>query len=366
VIKFGGCYYFPGKVGNLLMERPDLSQVDPNIRAYIDYLEEQLNTKKSDKHIHTSNEIERDEPISWSEPPTSINILTVTKNALGKRTGRHLYSRQRRGGMGVFDIDVPEPDYPSIILGVEENQSLLLFTDKARVFRQSLAKLPESPVRARGENLIDRLAFDPDEKLVAILPDRAQGYVALISCTGRVRCLRHHLFGEHMRPGTAMYHTDEFGPLASVCWTPGDADLFIVTRRGMAIRFGEKLTPPQGDYGIRLAENDQVVAITTVYPDSGVFLLGADGKGTVRSMSGFAPNKSLGGSGKIAIKNDQVVSAFSIEPNDDIFIISHLGKIIRFQADEVPPTEGVIQGVNCINLRADEVMAATCSSLNPI
>ncbi len=348
------------------MERPDLNQVDPKVRAYIDYLEEQLNNNKSAKHIHTSIEIEREEPISWSEPPTPINIITVTKNALGKRTGRHLYSRQRRGGMGVFDIDVPEPDYPNILLSAEENQSLLLFTDKARVFRQTLTKLPGSPVHAKGESLIDRLAFEPDEKLVAILPDRAQGYVALISCTGRIRCLRHHLFGEHMRPGTAMYHADEFGPLASVCWTPGDADLFIVTRRGMAIRFSEKLTPPQGDNGIRLAENDQVVAITTVYSDSDVFLLGADGKGTVRSMSGFAPNKSLGGSGKIAIKNDQVVTAFSIAPNDDIFIISHLGKIIRFPVDEVPPTEGVIQGVNCISLRADQVMAATCSSLNPI
>jgi DNA gyrase/topoisomerase IV subunit A len=83
-------------------------------------------------------------------------------------------------------------------------------------------------------------------------------------------------------------------------------------------------------------------------------------------MAGFAPNKSLGGSGKIAIKNDQVVSAFSIEPNDDIFIISRLCKIIRFPADEVPPTEGVVQGVNCISLRADEVVAATRSNLNPI
>jgi DNA gyrase subunit A len=162
-----------------------------------------------------------------------------------------------------------------------------------------------------------------------------------------------------------MYHFSEFGPLASVCWTPGDADLFIVTRRGMAIRFSEKLTPPQGDYGIRLAENDQVVAITSVYPDSRVFLLGGDGKGIGRLMAGFAPNKSLGGSGKIAIKNNQVVSAFTVEPNDDIFIISRLGKIIRFTADEVPTTEGVVQGVNCISLRSDEAMASTSSSLNP-
>ena len=110
------------------MDRPDLSDIDPEVRAYIEYLEEQLISNKSLKHSHTSIDIEKEEPLFWSEPPTPINIITVTRNAIGKRTGRHLYSRQRRGGMGVFDIDVPEPDYPSILLYAEENQSLLLFT----------------------------------------------------------------------------------------------------------------------------------------------------------------------------------------------------------------------------------------------
>jgi len=145
--------------------------------------------------------------------------------------------------MGVFDIDVPATDYPAILLSAKENQNLLLFTDKARVFYQNITKLPETPVHAKGENLFDRFALEADEKLVSVLPERAQGYVALVSQTGRVRCLRHHLFGEHIKPGTVMYHFAEFGPLASVCWTPGDADQFIVTRRGIAIRFSEKLTP---------------------------------------------------------------------------------------------------------------------------
>jgi hypothetical protein len=57
----------------------------------------------------------------------------------------------------------------------------------------------------------------------------------------------------------------------------------------MAIRFNEKVIPPQGENGIRLTGNDQVVAITSVYDNSGVFMIGADGKGTTRLMSGFRP-----------------------------------------------------------------------------
>ena len=152
-----------------------------------------------------------------------------------------------------------------------------------------------------------------------------------------------------------MYNYNEFGPLAAVCWTPGDAELFLVTQQGIGIRFAEKALSPQGDQGIRVANGDKVVGITSIYPDSRVFIVGADGRGTVRLMSGFAANKTPGGSGKIAFKSNKVVGVTTIDVNDDLFIVSRLGKIVRFPSDEVPSTEGVVQGVNCMGLRGDEV-----------
>jgi DNA gyrase/topoisomerase IV subunit A len=76
-------------------------------------------------------------------------------------------------------------------------------------------------------------------------------------------------------------------------------------------------------------------------------------------MSSFAANKSMGGLGKIGMKNSQLVGALAVEMTDDIFMISKLGKLIRFQVDEVPTTEGAIQGVICMALRSDEVTAIT-------
>jgi DNA gyrase/topoisomerase IV subunit A len=40
----------------------------------------------------------------------------------------------------------------------------------------------------------------------------------------------------------------------------------------------------------------------------------------------------------------------------DIFILTKASKVIRFSAFEVPPTDGVVQGVNCVALRQDEVV----------
>ena len=347
------------------MQRPDLSKIDPSVVAYIEYLERKVGVKPGEGRPMASRVTvreeetalpERTEPLP-AERETNFSILTITQEGNAKRTYRHLFTRQHRGGMGVFGIDLLGDDEPVILAGTEETQNLLFFTSRARVFRQPLNIINESPINARGSSLTGRFNLEPDETLVAVLPEQARGYVALVTQGGRVRSLRHHLFGEHMRPGAAMFNYNEVGPLASVCWTPGDAELFILTREGMGIRFAEKSISPQGDQGIRLSGNDCVVAITSVNEDSGVFMVSADGRGTVRQMSGFAANKSPGGSGKIAFKSSHVISAVMVEKDDDLFMMSRLGKVVRFPSEEVPTTEGVVQGVNCMGLRGDEVVA---------
>ncbi|MGC9394402.1 MAG: hypothetical protein ACP5J4_06060 [Anaerolineae bacterium] len=74
-------------------------------------------------------------------------------------------------------------------------------------------------------------------------------------------------------------------------------------------------------------------------------------------------NKSPGGGGKVALKTDKLVAAAAATTTGDIFIISRNSKIIRFQAAEVPPKEGVVQGVNCMALRGDETAAVAIVEL---
>jgi DNA gyrase subunit A len=177
-----------------------------------------------------------------------------------------------------------------------------------------------------------------------------------------VRLLRHHVFGEYMKPGMALFDARSFGNLASACWTSGDGDLFVATRLGRAIRFPEKLVPPQGGLGIRLSDGDTATSIAGVNDDSRVFLAGADGRGTIRLMEGFNPNKAPGAGGKAALSTDQLIGAAPVEETSEIFIISKLAKIIRFRAAEVPGKEGVVQGVNCMSFRADHAVAFAVST----
>ena len=271
------------------MQRPDLSAIDPTVIAYIEYLENEIGRKANREKQRPVDLVDETPVLEPTEAPTTFSLVTVSASGMAKRTLRHLYARQHRAGMGIFDLDVPKSDPPGFLAVADEGQSLILFTTFARAFRYPLSKLEPVDIRSKGEWILDRLPLEPDERLAAVLPDQASGYIALISQKGMVRSLRHHLFGEYLRPGTSFYNYRDFGPLAAACWTPGDGDLFIATRQGMAIRFSEKLVPPQGILGIRLSSGDAVAGVAPVRDESGVFLLSADGKGTIRQMSGLTP-----------------------------------------------------------------------------
>ena len=78
-------------------------------------------------------------------------------------------------------------------------------------------------------------------------------------------------------------------------------------------------------------------------------------------MTGFSANKSAGGGGKIAMKSRELVSAFNVDDSADIFLISNLSKVIRFSVEDIPAKEDPVQGVRCMDLRADFVVAGTCT-----
>jgi DNA gyrase/topoisomerase IV subunit A len=194
------------------------------------------------------------------------------------------------------------------------------------------------------------------ERVVAALPERSKGTIALASVEGFVRTLPAHVVGAAMQPGVALYKHAEIGDVAAAGWAFGDGDIFIATRRGLGIRFPEKALPLAGAVGMRLEPGDAMVSILGVRAESAVLLVSAEGLGTLRLMSGFNPNKSPGGQGKQALKTEQLAAACHANIADDVFILSRLSKIIRFRAEEIPAKEGVVQGVACMALRGDAVV----------
>lgn len=340
------------------MKRPNLSGVSANILAYIKSLEEEIQRLRSmDEEKVTNRQPSQAQPQLFSEPPTTINLISANSHGVAKRTPRHHYQQQRRGGMGIYDIDLPADHPPTILVLAEKDSTLIAITENSQAYRVNTSQIIETDIRARGESFPKKVKIPQFDKIAILLPMRADGYLTILSQSGMIRRIRHHVFGEYMKPGTPLFDQGTFGTVADVCWTDGDSDIFIASESGRATRFSERKIPPQGCQGIRLFGGERAVSITAVHNDSKVFLIGRDGKGTIRSMIGFLPNKNPGAAGKIAMRTDQLVSAKNADQALDIFIISKHSKLIRFNAQEVPVKDGVVQGVNCMALRGDEVQA---------
>ncbi len=336
-------------------DRPDLSEVTAEVLAYIEALEAEVaRLQPAGRPVE-----EVSEP---SEPPTTMQVITITASGRAKRTARHHYTRQRRGGMGVFDIETAPDDRPAILLVADEEDTLLLFTNKGRVFRLPVERLPHTPVRSRGVLLADFVALHEDEQVRAALADGQNAYVVIASARGWARRLRASFVGRTMFQGTTFHDVNQGGELTAACWSSGEDDLFLVTRGGKGLRFAEHhVRDRKGTLGMRVDQGDVVIGVAAVREDSGIFLLNADGKGTIRLMEGFRANKAPGAGGKVAIRGEEIVGAVPAGEEDDLFIISGLSKVIRFAAGDVPPKTGVVQGVNCISLRADEAVTIGAS-----
>ena len=345
------------------MEKPDLSNVAPDVAAYIEYLEKQLGHLRTQPAAPVRNTQEVEDPslppLEATEPPTTFQIITLSRGGLIKRTARHLYERQRRGGIGIFDMDLPDHDAPFRLCHADETELLLLITNKARAFRLRVDQITSGPVRSKGQPVRSLVNLHEDEYPAVLLPASRGVTLVVLSEKGYARTLPAHVVGMGMTPGVALYRSPEFGPVVDACWSSGKGDVFIATRNGLGIRFAEKTLLVPGSLGIRLENGDVAVGVEAVQSPDGenILLVGGDGRGTIRLMEGFSPNKAPGGGGKIAFKGEKNIGALAVTDESDVFIISKLGKIIRFKANEIPPKEGVVQGVSCMSPRGDECVA---------
>lgn len=344
--------------------RPDLSGLPDEVVAYIEALEAQVATRASRSARADSQAEVAFEP---DEEPTTVNVISITRGGLAKRTPRHLYPRQRRAGMGIFDIDSPEEDPPAFLLmadaASEAASALILLTNQGRAFRIAVADITETPVRARGQAIFGALPLRADERINVVSLDQGSGFFCIVTERGQVRKFAAQFVGRNMIAGAVLHDPKEGGAPVGACWSRGNDEIMIITREGKAIRFAERLVPVRGCLGMRVEKDDNILTIAAAPADGGVFLLGEDGKGTIRMLEGFAANKAPGSGGKTLIKSDSLVAAFAVQPEeDDLFIISRLGKIIRFRAAEIPAKEGVVQGVILMTLRADACVAATATT----
>ncbi|MEI6811122.1 MAG: DNA gyrase subunit A, partial [Candidatus Nomurabacteria bacterium] len=97
-------------------------------------------------------------------------VLVYTSGGYVKRTDPSEFRTQKRGGVGVVDMNTKEEDFVTMSLTTSSHSDLLFFTDKGKAYQIKMYDLPEGKRATRGKSIMNFIQLTDGEKVTSILP----------------------------------------------------------------------------------------------------------------------------------------------------------------------------------------------------
>ena len=234
--------------------------------------------------------------------PDEDTVIAMTHLGYIKRMDVDNFRSQNRGGKGIKGMQTIEEDYIEDLLMTTNHHFMMFFTNKGRVYRLKAYEIPEAGRTARGTAIINLLQLQPDEKITAIIPMREYNedkYLFMATRNGMVKKTPMVEY-EHVRKnGLQAIVLREDDELIEVKATDNNQDIFLVTRKGMCIRFNEtdvRVTGrvSMGVIGMRFEEDDEVIGMQMESQGESLLIVSENGMGKRTVISEFsAQNLSL-------------------------------------------------------------------------
>ncbi|WP_328293690.1 DNA gyrase subunit A [Kineococcus sp. NBC_00420] len=291
--------------------------------------------------------------------PVEDVVVTVTRGGYAKRTKTDLYRAQRRGGRGVRGASLREDDVVEHFFTTTTHHWLLFFTNLGRVYRAKGYELPEGGRDGRGQHVANLLAFQPGEKIVAVLDieDYEQApYLVLATRGGIVKKTKLSEYDSNRSGGLIAInlrsHAGAEGEeevddeLFGATLVSENEDLFLVSRKGMSVRFeatDENLRPmgraTSGVTGMKFRGDDELLAMAVARDDLYVFVVTEHGYAKRTAIAEYR-KQGRGGLGiKVAKLTDErgdLVGALTVAEDDEVLVVMQAGRVVRSRVDEVP------------------------------
>ena len=312
--------------------------------------------------------------------PLADVVITLSQRGYIKRVPRSTYRTQHRGGKGVRGMSTREDDAIMELLAVDTHSTLLFFTNRGRVYPLKVYQMPAETSRtARGTLVSNLLPLDRGEQVQAMLriENPKDDYPLLLATRkGEIKALK---TGEltNIRPsGLIVMNLDRDDELVAVTEIGAAEDAMMVTRKGQAIKFLiSDLTPRSrtagGVRGVKLLDDDQVVAMGVVVPNSYLLVVSKRGYGKLTQTSSYRRTGRGGQGVKTFSVNDKAgeVAAARIvteRADQDLLIISAKAQVVQINLEDVRETGRIAQGVIVWREReADDYVAAIAVLQDP-
>jgi DNA gyrase subunit A len=297
-------------------------------------------------------------------------VITVSRAGYVKRVPIDTFRRQGRGGKGIKGANLKEEDVVSDVFTTTTHHWLLIFTTKGKVYRVKVHEVPDASRTARGlyaANL-PGVAISGDEKVSSVLDLKEYDdgrHLLFATRRGMVKKTKLPEY-DSPRTGLAAINLHEGDELIDVRLTDGKDDVFLVSRKGQAIRFREALVRPMGRatagvIGMRLADDDEVISLGLSSMGEEMISVSQNGYGKRSPLANY-PTKGRGGKGvighQITSKTGLLAGAFVGSKDQDLLTISSAGKVQRVGAADIRRVGRSSQGVRTMRVEPDETVAA--------
>ena len=291
-------------------------------------------------------------------------VIAMTKLGYINRMPEDLFKAQNRGGKGIRGMQTIDEDYIENLIVTTTHNYLMFFTNTGRVYRLKGYEIPEAGRTARGVAIVNLLQLQAGEKITAVIPLKSYEdgkYLFMATRNGMVKKTDILEYQNVRKTGLTAIVLRDNDELIEVKATNGDDDIFLITKKGMSIRFNEKDVrqtgrTSMGVKGIHLGKDDIVISMQMSSQGEKILLVTENGMGKRTLISEFnAQNR--GGKGvkcyKITDKTGDLVGAKIVTDENDVMIITTEGIIIRTSCDGISTLGRVTSGVKVINLNYD-------------
>jgi DNA gyrase subunit A len=307
--------------------------------------------------------------------PEKETMLVLTAGGYVKCTDPKEYKAQKRGGVGVIDLETKEEDFVTMLVSGSTHSNVLFFTNLGKVYQMKMYDIPEGRRATRGKSIMNFLSLSGDEKVTSILAlpkniEKTSTSLMLVTKHGTAKKMASASFQDVRRSGIIAIRLDKGDQLISALMTGKGDEVMIATADGQSIRFKESDVREMGRTaggvtGIKLGKSDEVIGVDGIKNDQkiGFFLtMSAHGFGKKTALKEYKVQKR-GGSGiktaKVTPKTGKLIVAKVLAGDEEELIaMSKKGQVIRTALKDIPNLGRQTQGVTIMRLRAGDGIAS--------
>jgi DNA gyrase subunit A len=303
------------------------------------------------------------------------SALVYTAGGYIKRTNPDEYKIQKRGGVGVVDLDTKEEDFITHFVQTSTHSDLLFFTNKGKAYQIKMYEVPEGRRATRGKSIMNFLPLMADEKVTSILPltkddKKSTSSLMMVTKDGVGKKVATESFHDVRRSGLLAIKLGEGDALISAMLVEKGDDVILGTRKGQSIRFKEDDIREMGRAagGVRamkLGKGDVIVAADVIKKNHDcpeLLVMSANGYGKRTPLTEYKVQKR-GGSGiktaNVTAKTGEIMTGAVVCGDDaEVVAISKKSQVIRVTVKEIPSLGRSTQGVRVMKLREGDSIAS--------